>query len=148
MTTYSFKDLTGAFAHPLAGTYAFVGQKGLGQISISMSTEKTAHDVAADGSVMVSHIAGDNGSVSIEVQQTSDLHAFLLTWYNLIKTAAQNSDVSNWATGAITMRNLVDGSTHIVKGISPSKNPDKTYAAQGGRITWALMAADIQSVVV
>jgi hypothetical protein len=145
-TTYSFKDLSGAFAHPLAGGFIFAGQIGLGQIVITMNTEKTAHDISSDGSVMVSAVAGDNGQVSVEVQQTSLLHQFLLAWYNLIKTAMNGGDPSQWASAALTLRNVVDGSQHVVTGISPSKVPDKVYTAHGQNITWVLMAADIQSL--
>lgn len=146
MTTYSFKDSSGAFTHPLAGAFVFAGQIGLSQLHVAMLTEKSAHDVAGDGTVMVSAIAGDNGNVAIEVQQTSALHAFLLAWYNLIKTALLAGDATDWATAAITIRNTVDGSSHVCTGVSPSKIPDKVYAAQGQRITWTLMAADIQNV--
>jgi len=80
------------------------------------------------------------------VQQTSALHAFLLAWYNAVKTAMLGGDVTNWATASVTFRNLVDGSIHECTGVSPSKIPDKVYAAQGQHLTWVLMAADIQSV--
>jgi hypothetical protein len=146
MTTYSFKDTSGAFAHPLVGAFPFSGQIGQGQFTIAMTTEKTAHDVAADGAVMVSAISGDNGSVSIEVQQTSTLHTFLLSWYNTIKALMDSGNVDDWATAALTIRSIVDGSIHICRGISPSKVPDKTYAAQGQRLTWVLMCADIQNL--
>src|SRR5579871_3941530 len=147
MTTYSFKDLSGALAHPVAGQFPFAGQIGMGQITVTMNTERTTHDLAADGSIMVSYIAGDNGQIAIEVQQTSDLHAFLLAWYNGIKSAADAGDPTEWASAAVTLRNVVDGSQHVCTGVSPSKIPDKVYAAQGGKITWVLMCADIQSVI-
>jgi hypothetical protein len=148
MSTYSFKDTAGAFTHPLAGAFLFAGQIGMNQAHVSMATEKTTHNLAADGNVMVSYIAGDNGSIALEVQQTSDLHAFLLAWYNTIKTLADQGNVTNWATAAITLRNLVDGSIHEATGVSPSKIPDKVYAAQGQNITWTLMAADVQTVTI
>lgn len=144
MTTYSFKDLTGAFIHPLVGSYVLGGGNvGLGQITVSMTQDRTQQDVAADGSVMVSYMPGDNGTISIEVQQTSDLHGFLLAWFNACKTAADAGDVLNWAAAAISIRNLVDGATHTATGISPGKQPDKSYAAQGGKITWVLPCARI-----
>ena len=144
MTQYSFRDLTGAFVHPLAGSYILGGGNvGLGQITISMTQDRTAQDIAADGSVMVSYLPGDNGTISIEVQQTSDLHGFLVNWFNLCKTAADAGDVSNWATATVSLRNLLDGSVHTATGISPGKMPSKTYATQGGKITWELPAARI-----
>lgn len=143
-TIYSFKDLTGAFVHPIAGSYILAGGNvGLGQISFSAATDRTVHDTSSDGSVMVSYIAGDSGSASIEVQQTSSLHNFLLNWFNLVKVAADLGDVINWASATLVLRNLLDGTLHTLTGVSPSKIPDKTYAAQGGKVTWVLMAASV-----
>ena len=147
-TTYSFKDLVGVLVNtaygvsfPLTG-----GNIGLGQITISMSTERTVHDVAADGTVMPSYIAGDNGTVAIEVQQTSNLHHELLSLYNLSVTAANADDVSGWAGTQISFRTLLDGSTHLLTGVSFGKIPDKPYAAHGAKITWQLMAASVQNL--
>jgi Bacteriophage KPP10, Structural protein ORF10 len=148
MTTYSFKDTSGSFSHPDAGTFQFAGQIGMGQFTVEMLTEKSEHTVASDGNVMVSAIAGDNGHVSIEVQQTSALHQFLMSWYNTVKTALNNGNVTNWAGASLTLRNIVDGSTHYCNGISPSRMPAKTYAKQGQNIAWVLMCADIQTITV
>lgn len=144
MNVYSFKDLSGGFSHPLAGAFIFAGQIGAGRITITNVTERTVHQTAADGNVMVSYVAGDAGNVAIEVQQTSDMHKFLLAWFNLCKTSADNGDVSNWATAALSFRSAVDGTYHLISGVSPAKVPDKPYAAQGENVTWNLMAADIQ----
>ncbi len=144
MTTYSFTDLTGVFQHPLAGTFILGGGNiGLGQISISMTQDRTAQDVAADGGVMVSYVPGDNGTCSIEVQQTSALHGFLLNWFNLCKTAADNGDVGNWAAASLTLRNLVYGCIHQLNRMSPGKVTDNVYQAQGQKITWTLPAARV-----
>ncbi len=140
-STYSFTDLSGAFAHPALGAYVFTGQ-GVGQVIVHMATEKTAHDMAADGAVMISKIVGDNGQITVECQQTSDVHKFLLGWYNYVKYAP----TEEWAQAACTLRNTSDGTSHICTGISPQNVPDKTYAAQGGRVSWVLMCGDIQSL--
>jgi hypothetical protein len=145
MKVYSFKDLSGALSDPDVGDFILAGQIGEGQVTIAMSIEKTVHDVSSDGTVMPSFISGDNGQVSIEVQQTSDLHTFLLGWYNTKKTAADNGDVSTYAATTLTLRSTTDSSTHVAQGVSPSKLPDKVYTAQGQRLTWVLMCADIQS---
>jgi hypothetical protein len=145
-TTYSFKDLSGAFTHPLTGPYPIGGGNiGLGQIVVSMTIDRTVQDMSADGSCMVSYIAGDNGSVSIEVQQTSDLHTFLLGWFNQCKTAADAGNVAPWTAAAMSVRNMLDGSSHAMSGVSPGKIPDKTYASAGGKITWTLPCAKIIS---
>jgi Protein of unknown function (DUF3277) len=146
MTTYSFKDLTGAFTHPLLASFILGGGNiGLGSLTISMAQDRTVQDIASDGSVMVSYIPGDQGTISIEVQQTSNLHNFLLNWFNLCKTAADLGDVINWAAASISIRNSLDGSFHHATGVSPGKVPDKVYAQQGSKITWTLPAAFISN---
>jgi hypothetical protein len=94
---------------------------------------------------MVSKMAGENGTISIEVQQTSDLHAWLLDTYNLVNFTP---DTSQWAGMSMMLRNIVDGSSHVASGMSFQKVPDKSYQAQGQRVTWVLMAADIHSITV
>jgi len=140
-STYSFLDLAGAIAHPALGAYVFTGE-GVGEINIAMAGDKTAHDTASDGSVMVSKIAGNNGSITIQCQQTSNVHKYLLSAYNYLL----NAPTKEWAQMAATLRNTSDGSSHVVQGISFQKKADKAYQAQGQRVSWVLMAADIQSL--
>lgn len=140
-TTYSFTDLAGAIAHESLGAYSFTGE-GVGSVVVAMATDKTAHDVAGDGSVMVSKIAGDNGSITINCQQTSNVHKWLLAAYNALKVA----DVDQWARMGATLRNTGDGTSHVIQGMSFQKIPDKSYQAQGQMVSWVIMAADIQSV--
>lgn len=144
-TTYSFLDLSGAIMHPIIGPFVFTGE-GVGEVNIAMTTEKTGHDVAADGSVMVSYLAGDNGNVSIKCQQTSLVHKWLLAAFNASKIAAEAGAVSKWAGMKMALRNASDGTSHAVSGMSFQKIPDKPYQAQGQYVTWTLPAANIQSV--
>lgn len=138
LSTYSFLDVVGSIHSDLLDDYIFTGQ-GVGSISIAKSTERTAHDIAADGSVMVSKIAGNNGTVTIEVQQTSPLHKWLLRWFQTL----YNSPTSQWAATQMLIKNVHTGTSHVCTGVSPSKEPDTPYQAQGGRVTWQLMCADI-----
>jgi hypothetical protein len=143
--TYSFKDLVGALTNSVFGVSLPLtgGNVGLGQITITMATERTVHQVAADGTVMPTYVPGNNGSVAIEVQQTSSLHHALLNLYNLAVLAADGDDVSGWASTSVSFRTLLDGSTHLCDGVSFSKVPDKPYHASGANVTWTLMAANI-----
>ena len=50
-TTYSFLDLVGSITHPSFGTFIFNGE-GTGSVTVTKSTDRTAHDIASDGSVM------------------------------------------------------------------------------------------------
>jgi len=139
-TTYSFKDLTGVIAHPYATAFKLVGA-GIGEIQIVMTTDRTQHDIAADGSVMVSKIEAFNGTIKISCQQTSDLHKFLIGLQNYLDTAP----ASQWALITIALRNATDGISHFATGVSFGKRADKSYKAQGQNVDWTLHAADIQS---
>lgn len=147
-TTYSFKSLTGVLTNPVFGVTIPLagGNIGIGSITIRMNTTRTTHDVAADGTVMPSYIAGDNGEVDIAVQETSSIHRSLLSLYNLAVLYANNDDVAGWAANAISFTFLIDGSIHTLTGVSFEKVPDKPYEAQGQKITWKLLAANIVNI--
>ena len=140
-TTYSFTDLAGSISHPTFGSYIFDGT-GVGSVTVTKSTDRTTHDIAADGSVMVSKIAGNNGAISIEVQQTSSIHKWLLAWFN----ALWQLPTSEWASTSIMLRNTATGTRHICSGISPQKEPDTPHQAQGQTLTWTLLCADITNL--
>lgn len=138
-TTYSFKDIKGVILGiPIVG-----GNVGMGSITITMSEDRTVQDVACDGSIMPSYVAGDNGSVAIEVQQTSALHHALLTQYNILKLAADAGESLTWASGVISFFTTLEGSNHVLTGVSFQRIPSKVYAAHGAKITWNLMACNI-----
>lgn len=140
-TTYGFMDLAGSISHPTVGSYLFDGT-GVGSITVTKATDRTAHDIAADGSVMVSKIAGNNGTISIEVQQTSSIHKWLTTWFN----ALWQLPTSEWASTSITLKNTATGTRHICSGVSPQKEPDTPYQSQGQHVTWTLMCAEITNL--
>lgn len=143
-TSYSFKSVAGAFTDPDAGTFPFQGQQGLKQITINNATERTAHDTASDGTVMVSYISGASGSAEIEVQQNSTLHQFLVNWANIKYVQAEGGGgSSNFASAALKVIDLINGAVHTLTGISPAKIPDKNYTAAGGFVTWRLLAAQV-----
>lgn len=142
-TTYSFKDLVGVLFNPVMGTPFILtgGNVGIGEVSIRPLTQRTEHDVASDGTVMPSYVPGDNFEVTVSCQQTSSLHHALLSLFNLLITAANASDVSNWAATVLSFRTILDGSTHNLTGASFRNTSDKPYAQKGQNVTWAFMAA-------
>ena len=146
--TYSFKSVVGVLKNSIVGIVRPLpgGNIGLGGITIRMTTSRTVHDVAADGTVMPSYVAGANGEVDIEVQETSILHKALLTLYNALVLQADLDDILGWAATSISFALLIDGSVHTLTGVSFDKIPDKPYQAAGQKITWKLMAASITSV--
>ena len=145
--TYSFKALTGVLVNPVFGVTVPLtgGNIGAGQFGIAMASERTMHDVAADGTVMPSYVSANNGTLTVEAQESSVLHTAFLSLYNQAVLAAEADDVSGWAATVINFRMLTDGSQHTLSGVSFQKFPDKPYAAHGQRVTWTLMAADIQN---
>ena len=136
-TTYSFDDVDVVFTHPGLGQYVVSG-KGIGSISVTMQTDKTSHDVAADGSVMISKIPGDNAAIDIEIQQTSAFHKWLTNYYNFVLL----SPSAVWAQAFITIRDKVGGTLITAFDVSPLKKADKPYQAQGQRVTWPFLSAN------
>jgi hypothetical protein len=118
--------------------------EGMGSITTAMTNDRTAHDVAGDGSVMVSKIRAHNGAVSLTVQQTSSINDWLLKWHNYIDGA----DASEWADAKIIIRAPYMKRMVTCIGVSPQKLADLPYQAQGQNVTWSLMAADIRQVVI
>lgn len=139
-TTYSFSDVSMTISHPSKGQYIMEAGEGVGSITIANTNDNTAHDVAADGGVMVTKIRARNGTVAISMQQTSSLHKWLVNLYNYLEAAATDQ----WANTGITVRAPKMQKKYTMAGVSPQKPADEPFQAQGQNITWTLMAADIQ----
>jgi hypothetical protein len=138
---YSFNDVTCSFSHENVGSKSTTGA-GTGSIAVSQATTKTEHNVSADGRVMISKVAGDNGTVAVNVQQTSEIHQWLQkSWYNYIN--GSGSTTADWAAMAITIKDNNSDFTITCTGVSPEKPADIPYQAQGQMVTWNLMAAEI-----
>jgi len=136
---YSFADVSTVVSHPGFGQFVATGE-GLGSITTEMTTDRTIHDVAADGGVMVSKIKARNGTISMAIQQTSTFHQWLTKLYNYLETA----DTDQWAEIKIIIRTLAMSELETCTGVSFSKLPSNPRQAQGQNLTWSLMAADIQ----
>ena len=139
MKMYSFQGLSISISHPAVGSISPVGT-GLVSVTVSMATERTSHEVAADGSIMVSKILGRNGNVAIDIQQSSDLHNWLMKWFNYIETA----DPSSWAEASIYINSSMLNQWFNCTGVSPQKQADNPFKEKGSDVTWTLMCADIQ----
>lgn len=142
-STYAYKSIAGAFVDPDVGAFSFQGQEGVKQMTVINATERTAHDTAADGAIMVSYVSGTSGALDIETQQTSSIHQFLVNWANVKFTLSENGDSSTFAAAAIKLADTISGAIHTLTGVSPTKIPDKPYGPAGGFVTWRLMAANV-----
>lgn len=142
-TTYSFNDIYCVLSHPSFPAYTVNGQ-GVGEISFTYADDNTIHERAADGSVMISKVKADNGTITISVQQTSDLHKWLKRFFNFLHLQSSAS----WAEMMINLSSpagLFD--TIVAVGVSPTKRADQPYQAQGQMVTWSFHAANIQHVL-
>ena len=137
-STYSFTDLTVTFEHPALGQLVCQGE-GLGQITFTMAEDTSAHDLAADGSVMTSKVAAPNGTVAIEVQQTSYVHAWFTRLNNYLRTAPARE----WAKISMLAVSPSMHITHEGTNMSIQKRANQNYQQQGQRITWNLLAGDL-----
>ena len=137
-TTYSFADVSFVFSHPSVGTLTITGE-GVGTISVTRANDVTQHDLAADGSVMVSKIIAKNGAIAIAIQQTSAAHKFLKRWYDYVQVAPTDE----WVKASAILTNPHLGDTITMDGISPQKRADVGFQQNGQQVTWNLMAAEI-----
>lgn len=140
MNTYSFLDCVLNLVFPGGG--AVLTGAGLGDVTVSMAQDRSAIDAAADGAIMISKIAGNHGTLTLNIQQVSDAHKFLLQQYNALIAKPP----SLWAQGAGIMRCLSDNTQHHFTGVCFQKLGDKGYEKQGKNVQWVLLCGDIESL--
>ena len=104
-----------------------------------MANDRTVHDIAADGSVMISKIKVKNGSLTIKAQQTSNLHKYLKKLYKYCDPASATA----WAKITIVINDRMTGETVNASYGSFKKLSDEGWQAQGEQVTWELMFAEI-----
>lgn len=137
--TYSFSECSLVLTHPDLGVLTVTG-KGVGDISISMTGDRTSMEPAADGVVAISKIKDPRATATVRLQQTSDASRELLRWYNYLEGAP----ASQWAKTKGILKSPTTHEQHNMNGVAFQKLPDSSYAAQQGMNAWALMIADCQ----
>lgn len=138
-SVYSFSDVSLVISHPSVGKITLTGQ-GCDTINISRANDQSQHDVAADGSVMVSKVVTKNGTIAIALQQTSAAHNWFKKWYSYLL----NAPTSEWALTSAVLNAPSMGETINISGISPQKRADQPYQSAGQKVTWTLMATTIE----
>lgn len=136
---YSFTDVNAVISHPSYGQFSLEGE-GMGSFTVTKVTERSQQNVAADGCIMTSKIAGNNGSVTINAQQTSSLHNWLQGLFNYLWAAPTNE----WAQISLTIRAPKMGKVISCTYGSFQKEADEPFEAQGQDIAWTLLFSDIQ----
>jgi hypothetical protein len=138
VTTYSFADVIAVFNFPGSPSFPVNGT-GIGELSISYITDNTAHDLSADGSVMVSKIAASNANITVTCQQTSALHNYLKAAFKYLQAASSPS----WAAGLLSISSVNGIHDNIIaSGLSFTKRSDQPYQQQGQLVTWTFMSAN------
>lgn len=140
-TVYSFSNINMVINPPGLPSYSVNG-KGVGEIAIAWANDNTTHDLAADGTVMISKVLADNGTIAITIQQTSLMHQYLMDVFNRLMA----NSAPAWAGMTISVSALSGGYENLVMtGVSFTKRADQPFQQQGQRVTWNFMAASISS---
>lgn len=140
-STYSFTDVNATISHPSYGSFSIQGE-GVGEMTVTKITDRSVHDVASDGSIMTSKIAGNNGQLVINAQQTSPMHKWLQGLFNYLWQA----DTDEWAKISCTIEAPKMGKQHYCSGGAFLKEADQPYQAQGQRLSWTLLFADVKNL--
>ena len=136
--TYSFEDTVLTISHPSFGTYSAYGT-GIGSLSISYANDVTKHDVAADLAVVVSKWVAKNGTVTLDIMQSSDFNA----WLKKFTAFLENSDTSQFALATISISNKSTGDSYYCTGVSHQKQADNSLQSQAQNRSWTMMCANI-----
>lgn len=136
--TYSFEDTVLTISHPNFGTYSAYGT-GIGSLSIAYANDVTKHDVAADLAVVVSKWVAKNGTVTLDIMQSSDFNA----WLKKFTAFLENSDTDQFALATMSISNKSTGDNYYCTGVSHQKRADNSFQSQAQNRSWTMMCASI-----
>ena len=136
--TYSFEDTVLTTSHPNFGTYSAYGT-GIGSLSIAYANDVTKQDVAADLAVVVSKWVAKNGTVTLDIMQSSDFNA----WLKKFAAFLENSDTDQFALATMSISNKSTGDSYYCTGVSHQKRADNNFQSQAKNRSWTMMCASI-----
>lgn len=136
--TYSFEDTSLTISHPGFGTYTAYGT-GIGDITISYSNDVTYHNVAADLAVVVSKWVARNGSVQLNIIQSSDFNE----WLKKFAAFLEEAPTDQFALATMDIKNKSTGDNYHCTGVSHQKRADNSFQSQAQNRTWNMMCANI-----
>ena len=136
--TYSFEDTVLTISSPTFGRYSAYGT-GIGRLSISYANDVTKHDVAADLAVVVSKWVAKNGTVTLDIMQSSDFNA----WLKKFTAFLENSDTDQFALATMSISNKSTGDSYYCTGVSHQKRADNNFQSQAQNRSWTMMCASI-----
>lgn len=136
--TYSFEDTSLTISHPGFGTYTAYGT-GIGDITISYSNDVTYHNVAADLAVVVSKWVARNGSVQLNILQSSDFNE----WLKKFAAFLEEAPTDQFALATMDIKNKSTGDNYHCTGVSHQKRADNNFQSQAQNRTWNMLCANI-----
>lgn len=136
--TYSFEDTSLTISHPGFGTYTAYGT-GIGDITISYSNDVTYHNVAADLAVVVSKWVARNGSVQLNILQSSDFNE----WLKKFAAFLEEAPTDQFALATMDIKNKSTGDNYHCTGVSHQKRADNSFQSKAQNRTWNMMCANI-----
>lgn len=139
LDTYSFSDVFVTIA-PKGYAARTISGEGLGEISVEYEASNTMMDRAADGSIMTSKINADNGTIHLNIMQTSSHNKYFKALYNYLKAGPTEI----WAGATITISKTSGLDLILANGVAFDKRANTPFQAQGQQISWNFMAGNIQ----
>lgn len=141
--TINLNDLSGQIVHPSVTPYIFQKQDP-GELRICekiLRPSHTVHEVAADGAIMDSKIAGASYHVlKLSVEQTSSLHQWLLNWHGVILSGPRSERDKTKAS----LRNDVANVAYTLTGISPMDSSNAYQVKSKNSVLWEFIVQDVQ----
>jgi hypothetical protein len=141
--TYSFKDIVGVFTNTVLPPFPLGGEAGLDKIEVEMSRDRVNLKVAADAGMMMSYLAGANGTMLVTCQETSPLDAYLVNYVDIIYSQADKANLLNFAAGQWLISDIINARSHRAVGAIPLKIPNRPYEGEGQNVTWTFICAQI-----
>lgn len=141
--TYSFANVDCAIVGP-NGTFSMGFGAGIdeGGITAELTEVRGAQRAGADGQAMTTLYTGKLGKITIRVQKTSPLNAFLSALYN-----ADASDATQYGQNTIACRDssLLDVIAGAQCGIE--KHASQTYGKEGPMNEWVFLVGTLNFVL-
>ncbi len=141
--TYSFANVAGSIVGP-NGAFSFGYGSGIddGGITAEMSEDKVDIKTGADGKPMATLHASKLGRITVRVQKTSPLNAFLSALYG-----ADNSSATQVAQNTIVVRDL--GGIDVIAGqnCAIAKFPSLTYGREGPPNEWVFVVGQLDMML-
>lgn len=142
-TSYSFADVSCIISHPLVGQRQLTGESAE-SVLVAYADDRTQSAIASDGSVMHSKIVSSRGTVTLELQQTSENNAWITNAVNTVDNAGTPA-WSHWQIAIV--ENYDNGMKILAAYCALQKRPDRKNAQNGDNVSWPFLSMSISEEV-